>query len=177
MAELAGDGDPNLVQSLYEAAGAAGGGLGAKAYTKLARRLAATDPARARELAERAEQLAPEAALAAQARAVLAGLPPPAFAAQHAPLELEPAAAALAGEQVRVIWCKVAALQAGALDLTTAEGRTARLAPARVELLAAAQLEVLAHDGVERRNGVVLDLVLRARPGEPRVVLGWPATR
>jgi membrane associated rhomboid family serine protease len=169
VAELAGDGDPLLVQALYEAAGAAGGGLGAKAYTKLARRLASSDPARARELAERAAQLAPDPALAAQAREVAAELPGPAAPAQRA-VELEPAAA-LAGEPVRVIWCKVAALQQGALDLTTAEGRTARLAPARVELVAAAQLEVLAHGGAERRNGVVLDLALRSRPGEPRVVL------
>ncbi len=168
VAELAGEGDPLLLQALYEAAGAAGGGLGAKAYTKLARRLASSNPARARELAERAEQLAPDPALAAQARAVAAELP--GGEAQRAPVELEPAAA-LAGEQVRVVWCRVTALQAGALDLTTSEGRIARLAPARVELLAAAQLQVLLHGGVERRNGVVLDLALRARPGEPRVVL------
>jgi hypothetical protein len=40
-----------------------------------------------------------------------------------------------------------------------------------VELLAAAQLGRLSCGGTERKNGVVLDLALRSRPGERRMVL------
>ena len=172
-AELAGEGDDALVLSLYEAAGAVNGSLGAKAFTKAARRLAKADPVRAREMAERAEQLATDPELASQARAVMASLPEPSDASRGPVKELglDPGEGILATDRVQVVWCKVTGLEGASLDLLAADGRAARLAPARVELLVAAQLRTLEHGGAERSNGVVVDLVLRARPGDPRMVL------
>ncbi len=74
-------------------------------------------------------------------------------------------------EPVEVVWCRLAGLDGARLAVAAGDGKVGRVDPARVALVSSALVERLSHGGVERANGVVLDLLLRARPGERRLVL------
>jgi membrane associated rhomboid family serine protease len=168
VAELVENEDEPFALALYEVVGAAGGGLGVKALLKAAQRLSSREPDRARDLLDRAELASPDAAGRARIEALRAAIGPP----QAGPGAGEGAAADRAsGEPIRELWCRVTAAHGGALDLVTAQGRSARIEPGRVAQVSAALIERLRYAGQDRSNGVILDLLLKARPGEPRVLL------
>ncbi|HET6438938.1 MAG TPA: rhomboid family intramembrane serine protease [Anaeromyxobacter sp.] len=160
VAELAAREDPEFALSLYEAAGAAGGGLGAKALLKAAQGVRAADPERARELLDRAEGLAADGDVANWIRLERGTLPPPRSTAAS---EWEVGRVLPEGAALGTVWCRVAGIHGATLDLVTPDGRTARLEPARVALASAALLDRLVRQGEERKNGVVLDLLLHPR--------------
>jgi membrane associated rhomboid family serine protease len=180
LAEVIERSDPALALALLEAAGAAGGGLGAKALARAAQRVAAQEPERARELLVRAEPMAADPAVAARIRAALAALPP---APRAGVSDLDgpgdaPRRPGEAGEaglpphaEVREFWCRVTRIDGGRLDLVTPSGKPARLDPPRVAFAAAALVERLVTGGQERRNAVVLDLLLHPTAPGPRVLL------
>jgi hypothetical protein len=152
-AELVDEGDPLFAQALYEVAGAAGGRLGLKALLRAAQRLSVRAPERARELLDRARDLAPDAEAQAQVEKLRAALPPP--PRTQISVDLSPE-----GEPPRELRCHLAAVHGPTLDLVRPDGRTARLEPARVAQVSAAALDRLTWNGLERRNGAVLDLLL-----------------
>ena len=165
LAELVEGEEATFALALYEVASAAGGALAAKALRKAAELAARSDPARAGELAARATEAGaadPTPLPSASRRTAPLG-PPASRGGDPAPLSRE--------EPVRVIPCRVVALHGASLELSTAEGRAARVDPARVAVVAAALIDRMLHAGQARRNGLVLDLVLRPRAGEPRLVL------
>jgi membrane associated rhomboid family serine protease len=168
LAEVVERDDPQLSLALLQVAGGAAGGLGAKALARAAQRLAGTDPERARELLDRAEQLAGDPDLLGRVRAVRATLPPARGGAGAAAAH---GGAPEHGTELREVWCRVSAIDGGRLTLVGPDGRAARLDPARVAHVAAALLERLQVGGQERRNGVVLDLVLHPAAPGARVLL------
>jgi membrane associated rhomboid family serine protease len=197
-AELASDENPGLADRLDEVAASAGGPVAAKALLRSAERARASDPARAARLAEAArdaEGATPElraraeallGARAASAEASGAGRHvgvPSRFAAieQNPPRQAAPGGEGRgegargplgAGEQVRVLSCRLLGESEAGLDLQTSEGHRAVLPPSRVAALAAGVLREHARAGQPLRNAVVLDLLLHPRPGDAgRVVL------
>lgn len=155
--------DRALALSLLEAAGAAGGGLGAKALARAAQLVAAREPDRARALLDRAEPLSADPGIAARIRAVRGTLP--------SPPEPEPEPHAADGPGLREVWCRVSGIDGAYLTLVTPDGRAVRLDPARVAHVATALLGSLRLGGQERRNAVVLDLLLHSTGPGPRVLL------
>jgi membrane associated rhomboid family serine protease len=164
MAELAQD--ASLAERLDEVAAKGGGALAAKALLRSAERARASDPARARALADRArgaEGAPPE--LRARAEALVRECTP-------AP-EPEPARAPSAGSSalgagipVRLVHCRLVGSSGAGLDLATEHGKRAVLAPARVAALAAGVVEEHTVSGRPVKNAVLLDLLLHAHEGD-----------
>jgi membrane associated rhomboid family serine protease len=169
VAELCERDDLQLALALYQAVGTAGGPRGAKALGKAAQQVARAEPERARALLEQAEQLTGDAGVLAPIRALLAELRPPPGAEAHPG---QPGAGALGrDEPAEVTWCRLVGVDGARLRLAVADGREGRVEPARVALVSSAQLERLVRNGSARAGAVVLDLLLRGRPGERRLVL------
>jgi membrane associated rhomboid family serine protease len=166
LAELAQD--PAIAGRLDEVAAKSGGALAAKALLRSAERARASDPARARALAEKArdaEGAPPE--LRARAEALVRECAPepepgPVSVPSAAPSTLE------VGIPVRLVHCRLVGSSEAGLDLATAQGKRALLAPSRVAALAAAIVAEHTVSGRPVKNAVLLDLLLHAREGDPR---------
>jgi len=100
----------------------------------------------------------------------------PAPAAPSLPAAPAQALAAGAGleEPVRLVACKLVAARADGLDLVAGDGRSARLSPGQVERVAVGLVERDPAGGT--RGALLVDLVLRARPGQARVVVRIPGS-
>ncbi len=183
-AEVLGDDDAALAERLDEVAASGGGAVAVKALLRSAERARRVDPTKAVALAEQArdsEDASPE--LRARADAILrqvAGpprddvrpapdVPPPQDAT---PPQDEGAPRLDQRTPVRLLHCRLLAASSAGLELVTEEGRRAVLPPALVASLAAGVVAEHVRGGRHLRNAVVLDLLLRRRPGESgRVVL------
>jgi len=180
--ELLAASEPGLADRFDEAAERGGGAVGAKALLRRAERVRAQHPARALELARRAEGLdGLPGELAARARELVKALEPARGAAPAAtlapaavPAEAAPApgGALPPGEAVRIVPCRLAALEGETLRLVTGAGKPAELVAARVAALAVGLVaELPAEGGPPARNRVVLDLLVHPREGERGRVL------
>ena len=164
----------------HEAAGAAGGAVGAKALLRAAELWRTPDPSRAVALADRAAALegAPHE-LSERARRLAARLRPPAAAVEPPPASggvAPPRTSRLDGAPVRLVPCRVTGAGPAGLELVTSDGRRASLAPDRVESIAVGLVDRFELLGSARPNAVLADVVLRARPGDgKRTVLRLPA--
>jgi membrane associated rhomboid family serine protease len=165
MAELMPD--PAVADRLDEIAAGGGGALAAKALLRSAERARESDPARARALGERAreaEGAPPE--LRARAEALVRECAPEPEAGPVSVPSVEPSALE-AGIPVRLVHCRLVGSSDAGLDLATAQGKRALLAPARVAALAAGVVAEHTVSGRPVKNAVLLDLLLHARQGEP----------
>lgn len=165
MAECA---EPSLADRLDEVAAGGGGALAAKALLRAAERARPGDPARARALAQRArcaEDAPPELRVRAEALARACAEKVEAQGGVGDGVGVG-GARVVDGLPIRLVHCRLVGASDAGLDLATAEGKRALLAPARVAALAAAVVAEHTVSGQAVKNAVLLDLLLRPRDGD-----------